>query len=331
MDLEVQENNMSMFKDCDKKCTIKDCTCLPEEMKNVEVIFEEVTSQSEEGLRYNKGKLRYDLINPIAQRGLVAVLTKGASKYAERNWEKGMKWSKVLASMKRHIAAFELGKDYDIDPSCQECQKSTKENWQCQDHTGELHADCIQCNAHFLSAYYKIYPQGDDRKKTPLGDVKIALDIDEILCDWVGGWCEKYGYSTPEAWSFSYDTASKFKELEDSGELEEFYLSLQPKISPSDLPFEPHCYITSRSVPVEITKKWLQQNGFPTKPVHSVGFGESKVGIAKQEKIDIFVDDSYSNYKELNENGICCFLWDAPHNQRYNVGFKRIKNLNELM
>ncbi len=57
-----------------------------------------------EGLRFNEGKLRYDLVEPFAHEKMVEVLTLGATKYAERNWEKGMKWSIVIASLKRHLA-----------------------------------------------------------------------------------------------------------------------------------------------------------------------------------------------------------------------------------
>lgn len=285
-----------------------------EKTLNVEVVdpIEIKPSLKHKGLRFNEGKLRYDLLHPIAQEGIVKVLTKGAEKYAPKNWEKGMKWSTVIASMKRHIAAIEGGEDYDPE-------------------TGELHIDHVQCNAHFLSAYYKIYPQGDDRKISNLGNVKIGLDIDEVLCDWVKGWCDKFEYETPNFWNFSYDNKKHFEDLMSSGELEDFYLGLKRKLNPDDLPFEPHCYITSRSIPTSITMKWLQKNGFPTRPVFSVGFGESKVEVAKQQGIDIFVDDSYGNFKELNDSGICCFLWDSPHNQRYNVGFKRLKSFNQLI
>ena len=54
------------------------------------------------GLRYNDGKLRFDLIPPDVLRELAKVLTRGARKYAERNWERGMKWSNCRASKERH-------------------------------------------------------------------------------------------------------------------------------------------------------------------------------------------------------------------------------------
>ena len=283
------------------------------------------------GLRFNKGKLRYDLMHPTATEGVVKVLTKGSLKYTERNWEKGMSWMTVLACLKRHTAAFEKGIDYDIDPSCPTCQESTKENWVCKNHTGELHIDLIQCNAHFLSAYYKIYPQGDDRPHSYLEDIKIGLDLDEVLCDWLGGWTDKFGMDTPTNWYFDREIINRFDDMKEKGGLDDFFLSLKPLIQPKDIPFEPHCYITSRPVESKVSEEWLKRLGFPARPVYTVGVGNSKVDIALREGLDMFVDDSFSNFTALNKAGVCCFLMDAPHNKRYNVGFKRIKSLKELM
>lgn len=61
--------------------------------------------EQDKGLRFNEGKTRYDLVPAFAQEQYARVLTKGAQKYAERNWERGMKWSKVIASLERHLAA----------------------------------------------------------------------------------------------------------------------------------------------------------------------------------------------------------------------------------
>lgn len=264
--------------------------------------------ESKEGLRYNEGKLRYDLVHPVAHEGMVAVLTKGAQKYDERNWEKGMKWTTVLASMKRHIAAFEKGEDYDPE-------------------TGLLHVDHIQCNAHFLSAYYKIAPQYDDRPHSYLKGLKIGLDIDEVLADWVGHWTTHHGQEVPETWNFDRHIKEKFDKLKDD---KEFWLSIPVKTRPQDIHFEPHCYITSRNIPTEWTEEWIDKNGFPTMRVITVGHNQSKVEAVKESGVDIYVDDRFENFVELNRAGICCYLFDAPHNRRYDVGFKRIKSLSEL-
>lgn len=265
------------------------------------------------GMRFNQGKLRYDLVQPYAHEQMVKILTKGADKYAERNWEKGMKWSNVISSLKRHLAAIERGEDFDKE-------------------TGELHAAHLSCNAHFLTAYYKIYPEGDDRPHHYLNERKIGLDIDDVIADFVPAFMAKYNLEEPHNWHWSYKTEQHFKELmADPNELKKFYLSLKPKINPDDIPFEPHCYITSRSVPQEVTEQWIEENGFACKPVYTVPFQTSKIEVAKKSGIDTFVDDRYSNWLELTKAGFNCYLYDVPWNQRYDVGFKRIHSLSELV
>lgn len=278
-------------------------------------IWRDTTKMSKDGggLRFNTGKLRYDLQHTTATEGLVKVLTKGAEKYSERNWERGMKWSNVISSLKRHLAAFEAGEDYDPE-------------------TGELHIDHLQCNAHFLSAYYKIFPQGDDRAHNYLDETRIGLDIDEVLADWLGAWRKLHGITEePTSWWFDRNLMQKFEEMKQAGTLDDFYLGLEPLIKPLDIPFEPHCYITSRPVSTEITEKWLDMHGFPAKPVFTTTKERTKVMIAKEQKLDIFVDDSFGNFRPLNEAGICTFLMDRPHNHRHEVGFKRIHKLTDIM
>lgn len=274
--------------------------------------------------RYNKGKLRYELLPEKALKDLVEVYTKGAEKYTvynedgsikddgANNWRKGLPWMSMLGSIERHIHAFKMGEDIDPD-------------------LGTKHLANAAWGLLSLLEYYKIYPQGDDREHGYLSNLKIGLDIDEVICGWVSAWCEKFNIKIPQVWSFSYSNKDKFKLLSESGQLDEFYLNLPRIIDPKELPFEPHCYITSRSVPVELTMQWLENNGFPCKPVHSVGFGESKIEAAKASGIDVFVDDYYSNFIELNKAGICTYLYDAPHNQRYNVGYKRLYDLKDLI
>lgn len=55
------------------------------------------------------GKLRFDLIPPEVDRSLAETYTLGAEKYEDRNWEKGIPFSIILGSLKRHLNQFELG------------------------------------------------------------------------------------------------------------------------------------------------------------------------------------------------------------------------------
>lgn len=266
----------------------------------------------EKGLRFDQDKLRYDLIHPLAIEGLVKVLTAGSKKYAPRNWEKGMEWSKVIASLKRHLTAIEKGEDFDSE-------------------TGLLHVDHLQCNAHFLSAYYHIYPQGDNRPHSYLNYPKIGLDIDEVLAAWTPAWCKKWKIKMPEFWYFDKDIKMRFEQMKSNNELDRFYLSLKVLTRPQDIPFEPHCYITSRPVSSDITQQWLDVNCYAHRPIYTVPLGESKVETIIKSGCEIFVDDRFDNFVQINKAGICCYLFDAPHNRRYNVGHKRIKSLNEIL
>ena len=261
------------------------------------------------GLRYNEDKLRYDLIHPKSLKGLVDVLTAGSIKYAERNWEKGMKWSNVIASLKRHLAAIEAGEDYDKE-------------------TGKLHADHLQCNAHFLSAYYSIYPQGDDRPNTFFNE-RVALDIDGVLADFNEAARKRFGVENePHAWYYSYEFR-KSEKWEEINKDKDFWLNIPAYFDGAGLPFEPVCYVTHRNVPQEWCEQWIEKNHFPCVPVFVVN--GSKVEVLKQQNIDIFIDDKFDNFRELNNNGIFTYLMDREWNRRYDVGHKRIKNLGEIV
>lgn len=60
------------------------------------------------------GKPRPDLISPHALLRLGALMGRGADKYGERNWEKGMPYSRFYASAMRHMLQWGKG-DRDED------------------------------------------------------------------------------------------------------------------------------------------------------------------------------------------------------------------------
>ena len=87
-----------------------------EEIEIAALDFTKMTSipyPAETGLRYDKDKLRVDLVPPEWLEALAQVMTHGAQKYAERNWEKGMDWSKVLGPLLRHVLAWQRGEELD--------------------------------------------------------------------------------------------------------------------------------------------------------------------------------------------------------------------------
>ena len=55
-------------------------------------------------------KPRPDLISPFAEERAGPLAPHGAAKYAERNWERGMPFSRCVASLKRHVMKYQQGK-----------------------------------------------------------------------------------------------------------------------------------------------------------------------------------------------------------------------------
>lgn len=62
------------------------------------------------GYKADEGKPRFELLPPEFLFAVSAVLTFGAKKYADRNWEKGMKWSRPFGALMRHAWAWWGGK-----------------------------------------------------------------------------------------------------------------------------------------------------------------------------------------------------------------------------
>lgn len=78
---------------CETIETVKDCTI----HKNA--------------IKYDKGKLRYDLIPTDSLKELAKVFTYGAEVHGDRNWEKGMEWGRIYGAIQRHLNAFWSGEE----------------------------------------------------------------------------------------------------------------------------------------------------------------------------------------------------------------------------
>lgn len=265
-----------------------------------------------EALRFNTNKPRYDLLEPHAINELVKVFTAGSLKYADRNWEKGMKWSKMLASLKRHIAAFEAGEEYDPE-------------------LGTHHMANAAWNALGLVTYTKTHPELDDRNHSYLQPKRIGLDIDEVISDFTGAYAAKTGSKEkPDYWAYCDNMMENFEKWTTDGTIGDFYMGINPLVEGGSLPFEPTCYITSRPVETEVTRQWIKKHGFPQKPIFTTKTGADKLQVALDQKLDYFIDDNYDTFVKLNQNGVCCFLMDAAHNRKYNVGYRRVLSLEDF-
>lgn len=62
------------------------------------------------GRKDDAGKVRIELFPGDALFAISQVLTFGAAKYADRNWEKGMSWGRVFGAAMRHLWAWWQGR-----------------------------------------------------------------------------------------------------------------------------------------------------------------------------------------------------------------------------
>lgn len=69
-----------------------------------------MASDNTSGTKYDAGKTRLDLFPGDVLFAISDILTFGANKYADRNWEKGMSWGRVFGALMRHMWSWWQGK-----------------------------------------------------------------------------------------------------------------------------------------------------------------------------------------------------------------------------
>jgi hypothetical protein len=67
-----------------------------------------------QGNKLDQDKVHMELLPPESLIGTAQVLTFGAKKYKDRNWEKGINYSRVYGALQRHLNAWFSGEE--IDP-----------------------------------------------------------------------------------------------------------------------------------------------------------------------------------------------------------------------
>lgn len=92
---------------------------------------------------------RHDLIPVRPLRALARQYGRGATKYDERNWERGYPWSLSYAAAMRHLTAFWAGEDWDDDPF-----------WE---NDPPHHLDAAMFHLMAMREFYNTRPEYDDR------------------------------------------------------------------------------------------------------------------------------------------------------------------------
>lgn len=246
-------------------------------------------------------KLRFDLLPAQGTKEACKVLTSKLNKYEKNEWTKGLKWTDVLSSLKNHLLAFETGDDFNED--------------------GNLNIAEVAADALILAEYYSSFPQGDDRIIGTNAKPVVCCDLDDCVFDFIGAYEDRFG-KTADYWSGDYAMPDRLKELQED---KDFWVNMPLKNRPN---FEINYYVTARSIPIEWTREAIAKNNLPMAPIFTLPWNASKIDKLKELGCDIMIDDKYQTYKECQAAGIFCYLMDTPSNQYYNVGHRRIYDLN---
>jgi hypothetical protein len=103
---------------------------------------------AKQGVKFDEGKTRYDLLPVEGVEAVADILGFGARKYAARNWEQGMDWSRPYGAALRHLMSWWAGEDFDRD-------------------SGRSHLWHAATNLFFLIAFQARGKGTDDRPTTP--------------------------------------------------------------------------------------------------------------------------------------------------------------------
>lgn len=115
------------------------------------------------GAKYDQGKAPWHLFPFDAAGEVVEVLRLGAEKYGDRNWEKGIKLSRLFAALMRHLLSWWLGEDRDKE-------------------SGLPHLAHVACNALMLLAL-RSRAEWDDRgsvKDKPVLLMAFSTEEDDL-------------------------------------------------------------------------------------------------------------------------------------------------------
>lgn len=124
-----------------------------------------------DAVKHDGQKLRIDLIAPEMERGLAEVLAFGANEYGDRNWERGMEWSRLYAAARRHMLKWW--------------------NKEGLDESGLSHLKHAMCDIAMLATYEErnagidnrpeVRPTGDAQGFGHAGCDELIRRIDDIL------------------------------------------------------------------------------------------------------------------------------------------------------
>lgn len=134
--------------------------------------------------------------------------------------------------------------------------------------------------------------------------LRIGLDIDDVLADFMGAYTKRFGIQKSQTITKHCQNVLRHDR--------KFWTTLKILNRPD---FNVTLYCTKRVNPKSYTKYFLESNNFPKAPIYQMFYQQGNKADMIKGKVDLFIDDSISNFIKLNLSGIPCLLFDKEYNK----------------
>ena len=156
--------------------------------------------------------------------------------------------------------------------------------------------------------------------------LKVGSDIDGVLAGFWSEYVKRFGVTPDNIITKNCENVLKYDK--------EFWTTL-PLLRRPDFEFTLYC--TKRVNPKSYIKELIIKNDLPNVPIYrQICQCASKAPMIKG-RVDVFIEDSVSNFLDLNKKGIPCLLMDTPENKDwgpigriYSLNYDEIEDTYEL-
>mgnify|MGYP006375579759 FL=1 len=137
--------------------------------------------------------------------------------------------------------------------------------------------------------------------------LRIGLDLDDTLNEFMNPYLKRFGYPKSDGEITKNVQQVLIKDRE-------WWVNLPVK---NKINFIPELYCTQRVCNKDYSKSWLKNNGYRSKPVYQVLCQRANKARYIKGKVDIFIDDSVSNFIQMNLAGLPCLLIASESNEKW--------------
>ncbi len=137
--------------------------------------------------------------------------------------------------------------------------------------------------------------------------LRIGLDLDDTLNEFMMPYLQRFGQPKTDSEITRNVQRVLIKDRN-------WWINLPVK---NKIHFIPELYCTKRVCNKDYSKTWLRNHGYPDRPVYQVLYQRANKAKYIKGRVDVFVDDSVSNFIQMNLAGVPCLLMASESNEKW--------------